>query len=387
MNAPDAARSPLSPRARRLRARLFSLLREQGFRVGQDHIPLLRNYQKDQIRRIHATSRTEVLAHERPFVREWLPRLFRYFASGSEVSPSNIDPYPVLVEDDEEMAALFRLACLWWSVPVSRGFGRRFRILVFDKSNEKLLGLLALTDPVFNLTARDRWVGWGANQREERLAHVMDAYVLGAVPPYNSLLGAKFVALLAASDYTRSVFRLRYRTSTSVIRRREFDGRLAMVTATSALGPSSIYNRLRFAGVDLFLPVGFTQGYGHFHIANGTYERLREYLEELGEEEVTRYKFGNGPNYKIRVIRKALESLRLPGEMLRHGIRRAVHVAPLAENAAAFLRGESQRLQWYRRPLEDIVEFWRDRWMLPRAYRDSSYRGFDRGIWKLMTGL
>jgi len=387
VKAPNAGGSKLSSLERKLRSKLYGLLREQGLKVGDDNLVVQRDYRKDQIRRIHSTSREERLTIERPFVRQWLPRLSRYLASGSDIDPSGIDPYPVLVEDDAEMAALFRLACLWWSVPVSRGFGRRFRILVFDKSNDKLIGLLGLTDPVFNLRVRDLWVGWDAKQRKDRLIHVMDAYVLGAIPPYNNLLGAKLVALLATSDYIRNLFRKRYRASKSIIRKRMFDGRLAMVTATSALGPSSIYNRLRFEGTEVFRRVGFTEGYGHFHLANGTYEQLRKYLVSLGDDEVRRYKFGKGPNYKIRVIRKALKHLQLPADLLRHGIRRAVHVAPLAENAAAFLKGDYERLRWYRRPLEEIVDFWRNRWMLPRASRNTSYRDFNSGNWDSITGI
>lgn len=379
-------RTALLPRERRLRSRILQLLREQGFKVGDDYLVRQRNYQKQQIRRIHAVSREERLKAEGPFVREWLPRLWGYLASGSDVDPAAIDPVPVVVQGEGEMAALFRLACLWWSVPVSRGFGRRFRVLIFDRSNGKLFGLLGMTDPVFNLRARDVWIGWDVSEREDRLVHVMDAYVLGAVPPYNSLLGAKLVALLAGSDFIRDVFRRRYRTARSVILRRQFDGRLALVTATSALGRSSIYNRLRFDGMEVFQPVGFTQGYGHFHVADGTYEQLREYLASLRENEVKRYKFGNGPNYRIRVVRKALERLRLPPDLLRHGVRRAVYVAPLAENSAAFLRGEGQRLRWYGRPFEEVVSVWRERWLLPRASRDSSYRSFDSENWRKITG-
>ena len=50
---------------------------------------------------------------------------------------------------------LFRAATLLWSVPVSRGYGRRMRYLVMDESNNKLIGLFALGDPVFNLKSRD----------------------------------------------------------------------------------------------------------------------------------------------------------------------------------------------------------------------------------------
>ena len=376
----------LSAREHRLRTELLSLLQVQGFKFSDEYLVRQQNYNKNQIRRIHTFSRQERLEVERPFVRKWLPRLSKYLASGSEVNPTLIDPTLVVVEDDEEMAALFRLACLWWSVPVSRGFGRRFRVLVFDRSNGKLLGLLGLTDPVFNLRVRDSWIGWDAGERMARLAHVMDAYVLGAIPPYNQLLGAKLVALLTTSDFIRALFRRRYRGTRSIILEREFDGRLAMVTATGALGRSSIYNRLKFDGIEVFRSVGFSEGYGHFHLANGTYERIREHLALIGDAEVNRYKFGNGPNYRIRIVRKALEYLGLPDDLLRHGVRRAVHVAPLAKNSAAFLSGANERLQWYRRPLDKVINVWRERWLLPRASRDDSYRTFDKETWRTITG-
>src|SRR2546427_7340772 len=153
MRPAQITKAALSAREDRLRTRLLSLLLGQGLKLGDEYVVRQRNHSKNKIRRIHAMSRQERLKLEQPFVHKWLQRISKYFASGSDVNPSLIDPEPVLVEDDEEMAALFRLACLWWSVPVSRGFGRRFRVLVFDKSNGKLIGLLGLTDPVFNLRA------------------------------------------------------------------------------------------------------------------------------------------------------------------------------------------------------------------------------------------
>jgi hypothetical protein len=215
----------------------------------------------------------------------------------------------------------------------------------------------------------------------------MDACVLGAVPPYNSLLGAKFVSLLAASNFTRDLFKRRYGKKKSIIRKRNFDGRLAMVTTTSALGTSSILNRLRFGNVELFQPVGFTEGYGHFHLANGTFEKIRAYLVSCKDKEVRLYKFGKGPNYRIRVVRRALERLNLPPELLRHGVRRGVYVAPLAHNTAAFLNGNASRLHWYKRPLTEIVTFWRERWLLPRAARDNSYLAFDANSWRTILDI
>lgn len=380
-------RRKLSRTARKLRSRLLRLLRAQGFDFGRDLKLKVSRQSKNKIRAIHTHFREDRLSDEKVFVRHWYPKLSKYFASGTEVDPLRIDPFPILVEASEEHAALFRLASLWWSVPVSKGYGRRFRILIFDRSNGKLFGLLALADPVFNLRTRDAWIGWDVRKRERNLAHVMDAYVLGSVPPYNRLLGAKFVSLLAASDFTREVFKQRYSGTKSIIRGRSFDGRLALVTTTSALGRSSILNRLRFNDEEVFLPVGFTEGFGHFHLANGTFEKIREYMRASGDNEIARYKFGNGPNYRIRVVRKALERLQLPPDLLRHGVRRGVYVAPLAENSVEFLNGDAKKLHWYHRPLEEIVAYWKERWLLPRASRDSSYQEFDNTSWRKFVGI
>ena len=70
------------------------------------------------------------------------------------------------------------------------------RFIVWDDSNGKVLGILAIGDPVFNLRVRDEHIGWSAVDRKARLVNVMDAYVLGALPPYNTLLGGKLVACL-----------------------------------------------------------------------------------------------------------------------------------------------------------------------------------------------
>lgn len=150
---------------------------------------------------------------------------------------------------------------------------------------------------------------------------------------------------------------------------------------------ASILNRLRFDSVDVFQPVGFTEGYGHFHLANGTFAKIRAYLTTCKDKEALRYKFGNGPNYRIRVVRRALERLNLPPELLRHGVKRGVYVAPLARNTAAFLNGRASRLRWYERPLTDIVAFWRERWLLPRSERDTSYRAFEAKSWRRILEL
>ena len=129
------------------------------------------------------------LAAGSAFLDRALCKLLPHFADGSEIDPSRIRLRLVRVLSDTSEADLFRMATLTWSVPVSCGFGRRLRYLVWDDGHDRIAGIIALGDPVFNLSVRDTLIGWTVEERSHRLVNLLDAYVLGAVPPYNRLLG------------------------------------------------------------------------------------------------------------------------------------------------------------------------------------------------------
>ena len=185
-----------------------------------------------------------------------------YFAEGREVEPSRITPELVLIEKSDSLEGyIFRAATLLWSVPVSRGYGRRMRYLVIDKQNEKLVGIFALGDPVFNLKCRDNWIGWNVNQRRQNLVCVLDAYVLGSIPPYSFILGGKLIGSLLAVEEIRRAFRDRYSCGKGIISQAVKDAHLVLVTTTSALGRSSIYNRLRLPNIITFNKITPNQRY------------------------------------------------------------------------------------------------------------------------------
>jgi hypothetical protein len=94
----------------------------------------------------------------------------QFFASGKDVNPEKISPVLERVSSDTWQGDLFRLAALSWSVPVSNGFGRRLRYLVWDESNGKLMGLIAIGDPVLNLGVRDKFIGWDRGMRREMMS-------------------------------------------------------------------------------------------------------------------------------------------------------------------------------------------------------------------------
>ena len=228
-----------------LRRRIVRALRKQGYSVTQDGLTLRNGTDKNALRDAHALSRRQKVLIAEPSLRPVEDDLLSFVASGSDVVPHRISPRLVQVEPDSDDALLFRYLCLHWSIPVSSGYGRRLRFLVFDDSNGKVIGLFGLADPVYAMQCRDSWIGWTPQDRSERLYHVMDAYVLGAIPPYASLLCGKLVALLVTSNQVRSVFRRRYLGRRTLISGKVHRPDLALVTTMSAFGRSSVYNRLR----------------------------------------------------------------------------------------------------------------------------------------------
>lgn len=362
---------------RRIRRHLKSLgfqkSRYGGFEVhGTD---------KDIIRSIHSHHRNGRVAANQRFIDEQLPDLIEYFASGDEVDPARIKPVLERISSDTMESDLFRLASLTWSVPVSNGFGRRLRYLVWDDSNHKLIGLIAIGDPVYNLSVRDNLIGWDVHDRSERLVNMMDAYVLGAVPPYNMLLGGKLVASLVRSRDIYDHFTQAYGGTTGIISGKEKRARLLAVTTSSSLGRSSVYNRLKLDGIEYFKPVGYTGGWGHFHIPDGLFADLREFLRTIEHSYADHHRFGHGPNWRLRTTRAAFAALGLKEDMLKHGIQREVFLCELATNAKAILRGSKAKPNLSTLlSAADVAALAVERWMLPRSERRLEYRA-----WKAET--
>ena len=341
---------------------------------------------KQKIRNLHAAQRLDILERQRAFVETHGSELAQYFASGSQIDPTSIDPELVEVLPDSLESRLFRFACLLWSVPVSQGFGRRLRFLVRDRQNGCLIGLFALGDPVFNLSARDNWIGWTHEDRRDRLVHVMDAYVVGAVPPYSQMIGGKLVAALMGSTEVKRAYERKYLARQSVIRRRNHRARLVLLTTTSALGRSSIYNRLAIPDGPRFLRIGSTKGFGHFHLHGRIFDSLRDHLVARGHPYASGHRFGMGPNWKLRVARAALEDIGINGNsILKHGIEREVYVIPLADNWKEVLSGRQKRVLSLTRSAAEISRFCLSRWIVPRSNRDKSFQSFDSG--SIMTAL
>lgn len=374
-----------SRHASELRKKVILLLAKQGYVISNGKIVIPNFSDKSTIRAAHRVAVDHNIQRAKGGLYRYEDKLLQRIANGSEVSPTHFKPRLLEVQRNTEDELLFRYVRLHWSIPVSAGYGRRMRFLVIDEYNEKLVGIIGLGDPVFALEPRDRWIGWATSEKQSRLSAVMDAFVLGAVPPYSFLLGGKLIAMLATSNEVREAIERKYRGRKTRIRGVTHDGRVVLLTTTSALGRSSIYNRLTFQGRKLMHSVGYTKGSGDFHFNNGLYKELKSFAEKNSSASAKDARWGRGFRNRREVIRKALSGLGMQADLVYHGVKREVYVAPLARNTREYLRGEQGEPVWFDQAASDLIDAFVERWLLPRAQRDQRYLEFNREQYRLWS--
>ncbi|TCQ86875.1 MULTISPECIES: Druantia anti-phage system protein DruA [Rahnella] len=366
-------------REAKLKRKLREHLQSLGFTKSDEGALQAPGSTKDVIRSLHRGQRADRLSSNQDFISRKSEKLINFFASGSDVTPQKISPVLERVSSGTWQGDLFRLAALTWSVPVSNGFGRRLRYLVWDENNGKLMGLIAIGDPVFNLAVRDKLIGWDAHDRGARLVNVMDAYVLGALPPYNALLGGKLIACLLRSRDLYDDFTIAYGNTVGVISQEVKKARLLAITTSSSMGRSSVYNRLKLDGIQYLKSIGYTGGWGHFHIPDSLFTELRDYLRDHDHTYADQHSFGNGSNWRLRTTKAALNALGFKNDLMKHGIQREVFICQLAENTISMLHsGEGKPDLSSLLSAKEISECALERWMLPRAIRSSDYRNWKR---------
>lgn len=292
--------------------------------------------------------------------QEYKIKVQKYIAQPSDIDISKINPYLVTVESRDEHQRLWAYATSHWSVPVTVGYGRRIRYFVFDRQNDKLIGIVGLCDPVIGLGVRDdESIGWTKEQKTQRLYNCMTAYILGAIPPYNQVLGSKLVALTLMFPQVRKDFYQKYKNSPSIITGENKKPHLVYIDTLGAFGKSAIYNRL--INWDF---INYTKGQSHLHVtANGSWELIKQAVPEDAFET---YKFGQGPNWKMRTLKVALRELGLPEDMLSIGWQRGYYRCTLAENWQEYLLGDTNRVTWKNFAQRDLIAYWHERWVAPR---------------------
>jgi len=338
-----------------LRAKVLAELEHLGFDVNDGELRLP-DGEKDFYRKLHEPARILELQQRQDWLRRTLSRYLSCFAHGYEVEPEWIQPSLVEVQEDWQHE-LFRITRLTWSLPYSKGFGRRLRFLVMDEYNGKLIGILALQSPPLSFPARDQLFKYPEGRKVELVNQTMDIQTLGAVSPYDRLLGGKLVALAAASNEVRAAYRRKYSGRKTEMEGRILPAHLVALTTTSAFGRSSLYNRLRYNSTLIAESLGYTDGYGSFHLME-LYPLFREFLESQGIS--TRGGFGTGPRRKWQTMVRALERLGFSRDLLRHRVKREAFLFPLVDNLKDYMEGWAAVPAYRDLPFADLAAYWRE---------------------------
>src|SRR5271170_6493980 len=95
-------------------------------------------------------------------------------------------------------------------------------------------------------------------------------------PPYNRLIGGKLIACLVKTTQILDAFLARYGATRGIISQKTKKAQLVQISTSSALGRSSIYNRLILSSKPVFESIGYTSGWGHFHIPQTLFLLIRQ---------------------------------------------------------------------------------------------------------------
>ncbi len=336
-----------------------------SFQSDQVNLTPPASYDKNVIRASMEIKRQEQIHKKAKWLDSHLYLAQSNLANGAAAFQSKIEPIIEVCETKQQFD-LFRVCRFYWSSPYSEYVGRRIKLLIRDSSipNRPLIGIAALGSSIVHIPDRDKWVGWDTKVRTQNLVYTMDAYVVGALPPYNYLLGGKLISYILASNEVRELFNRKYRGKVTNISKRKAN-RLACIFTTSLYGKSSQYNRLKFDGQLLYVPIGKTKGYGTLHLTDETFDAMRELLR--ARNILVPNRFGDGPIWRMRVIRTASELLGFnPDFVLRHSFQRNIYAVPLAHNFRNFLTGKHSKLNYFDYPLSSLVEHWQTRWLRQR---------------------
>lgn len=318
-------------------------------------------YDKETIKQAMSVKREEIIKANRQWIDNKIEFARKNLANGYDVMCSEINPI-IEVCETQKQKDLFRIFRYYWSSPYSDYVGRRIKILIRDRAlpNKPVIGIAALGSPIIHIPERDEFIGWDKKTRTKNLIYTMDAFVIGALPPYNYLLGGKLISLLLASNEVRKMYHDKYKGKVTIIDKRVANSLVGIFT-TSLYGKSSQYNRLKYQGNLLYNHIGHTKGYGTLHLSKETIQEMVKFLKSKNID--VNHRFGDGPSWVMRIIAAAGELVGFDSDfLLKHSFKRSIYFVPLAKNFREVLNDKIKRPKYYNYTKRELVNHWKKRW-------------------------
>jgi hypothetical protein len=229
-----------------IKSKLIMILERQGYVVSGNTFSLP-DSNRETKRQVHILSKAERVNEHYKFIRSNADLIGKYIIDGKDLDINKIQPKLIMVQKDTLWETLFRWWNLtWWSLPYERAYGRQLRFIVWDEHHKAPIGLIGLQSPLLSWGVRDKYLDLQYERRDYWVNQSLNAQRLGALPPYNNILGGKLVALLMASNVVCKEYEKKYKRTKTILEKRRIPSRLLFITTTGAYGKSSIYNRLKY---------------------------------------------------------------------------------------------------------------------------------------------
>ncbi len=356
---------------RNLKIKILAYLNNVGISLEKN----INIYDKYTYKKLQAYSVLEFRKKKEDIIEKLKKKISPHLRSGKEIDPYKIKLKLIEVKSGTKEAEIYKFwNYAWWSMPWQQPYGRQMRFLIWDEYHDAPFGLIGLQSPILRQAVRDNYLKLSKEMRDYWVNQSLNAQRVGALPPYNYLLGGKFVASILVSKEIRESYYNKYKNKKTLIKDRYIPPNLLFITTTSAFGKSSLYNRLKHKNHLLAKNLGYTQGYGSFHIPDDLYKEIINFLNKKGID--TKRKYGDGPSKKIKLLSKAFSLLNLPN-FTQHGLKREFFIFELCSNLHNVIHNEANPL-YYNYSFNELFEWWLKNKCIPRSQRVESWKDFDK---------
>jgi hypothetical protein len=107
-----------------------------------------------------------------------------------------------------------------------RPYGRQIRFIIWDTYHKAPFGLISLQSPILKQSVRDTYLGIPRDNLDYWVNRPMSAQRVGALPPYNELLGGKMAALTLVCNEIRAAYKIKYENCHTLMLGRTLDSDL-----------------------------------------------------------------------------------------------------------------------------------------------------------------
>lgn len=355
-----------------LKIKVKNYLETQGYSV-EDGVVSLKS-DKAKYREVQEHSKFLRVKKQLDFLKKNKHLALSSSIDGKNIDARKIKPKLIEVKSGDKWEKLFKWWCfVWWSIPYERPIGRQMRFVLWDTYHKAIIGLIGLQSPILGWAPRDKFLGFKTEDKELWVNQSLNAQRVGALPPYNQILGSRLVASMLVSKEIRTAFQKKYRGVRTEMKNRKLPNRLLFITTTGAFGKSPIYERFSYQGHKFSFFLGYTKGFGSFHISDDIYENMLNYLSKSHDLSIKRG-YGAGPSRKMRLINSAMKHLGFTNGA-NHNIKRGLYLFTPVTNLHKVIKNNDNP-EYMDVSVDELTDFWKVRWILPRLESKRSYKDF-----------